>query len=145
MYEWRCLPRTGARASGRFAMKRDARLRQGSLIASLALAACATPITTDSPKVVRAQPIAPYEWHEECLHLQAGDRLEFAFEATEPVDFNVHYHEGKAVVMPISRDRSRADAGVFVSPAAQDYCLMWEAGAAGALLDYRVRLRPAGT
>ena len=31
----------------------------------------------------------------------AGDRIEFAFESTEPVDFNIHYHEGNAVVMPI--------------------------------------------
>ena len=40
--------------------------------------------------------------------------------------------------MPIVREKTRADAGVFATPAAQDYCLMWEAGAAGALLDYRV-------
>ena len=126
-------------------MTRDAGMRSGWLVAALALGACTTPIAADSPKTVRAQPIAPYEWHEECLHLEVGDRVEFAFEATEPVDFNIHYHEGKAVIMPISRDKTRADAGVFVSPATQDYCLMWEAGAAGALLDYRVRLRPAGT
>ena len=126
-------------------MRRDARFRCGCLIAVLALSACTTAITADSPKAVRAQPIAPYEWHEECLHLDVGDRLEFAFEATEPVDFNVHYHEGKTVVMPISRDKIRADAGVFAPAIAQDYCLMWEAGAAGALLDYRVRLRLAGT
>ncbi len=126
-------------------MRRGARFRNGCLIAALALCGCMTPITADSPKTVRAQPIAPYEWHEECLHLEVGDRVEFAFEATEPVDFNVHYHEGKTVVMPISRDKTRADAGVLVSALTQDYCLMWEAGAAGALLDYRVRLRPSGT
>jgi len=120
-------------------------MRHSWLVAALALGACATPIAADSPKAVRAQPIAPYEWHEECLHLEVDDRVEFAFEATEPVDFNVHYHEGKAVIMPISRDKTRADAGVFVSPATRDYCLMWEAGGAGALLDYRIRLRPPGT
>ena len=77
------------------------------------------------------------------MHLDVGDRVEFAFESTEPVDFNVHYHEDKTVVMPIVRDKSRADAGVFAPAIAQDYCLMWEAGAAGALLDYRVRLHAA--
>jgi hypothetical protein len=126
-------------------VRRAARSRHGCLVAALALCACTTAITADSPKAVRAQPIAPYEWHEECLHLDVGDRLEFAFEATEPVDFNVHYHEGKTVVMPISRDKTRADAAVFAPSIAQDYCLMWEAGAAGSLLDYRVRLRPGGT
>ena len=126
-------------------MRRQALSRYCGLFA-IALCGCATPLVTpDTPRNVRAHPIAPYEWHEECLHLDVGDRLEFAFEATEPVDFNVHYHEGKTVVMPISRDKTRADAGVFAPAIAQDYCLMWEAGAAGALLDYRVRLRPAGT
>jgi len=126
-------------------MRSGAGSRFGCVVAALALCACTTAITADSPKTIRAQPIAPYEWHEECVHLDAGDRLEFAFEATAPVDFNVHYHEGKTVVMPMSRDKTRADAGVFAPSIAQDYCLMWEAGAAGALLDYRVRLRPAGT
>ena len=126
-------------------MTGDVRVRYAWLIAAVALTGCAAPIAPDSPRTVRAQPIAPYEWHEECLHLEGGDRVEFAFEATEPVDFNVHYHEGKAVIMPISRDKTRADAGVFVSPATRDYCLMWEAGGAGALLDYRIRLRPPGT
>ncbi|HET7031764.1 MAG TPA: hypothetical protein VFJ48_01470 [Casimicrobiaceae bacterium] len=125
-------------------MTQETGFRFASVAAALSLCACATPITADSPKTVRAQPIAPYEWHEECVHLRVGDRVEFAFEATEPVDFNVHYHEGKTVIMPITRDKTRADAGVFVSPAEQDYCLMWEAGAAGALLDYRVRLRAQG-
>jgi hypothetical protein len=127
-------------------MRRGVQLRYSWLLVALPLCACATAlITADAPKTVRDHPIAPYEWHEECLHLDVGDRVEFAFESTEPVDFNVHYHEGKAVVMPIVREKTRADAGVFAPPAAQDYCLMWEAGAAGALIDYRVRLRPAGT
>jgi len=125
-------------------MRRRLRSRNVCLLAALPLCACATSVvTTDSPKSVRAHPIAPYDWHEECLRVEAGERIEFTFESTEPVDFNIHYHEGNAIVMPIVRDKTRADAGVFASPAAQDYCLMWEAGAASALLDYRVRLRPA--
>ena len=125
-------------------MRGELRSRDLCLLVALPLCACATTlVTADSPKSVRAQPIAPYDWHEECLHLDAGDRVEFTFESTEPVDFNIHYHEGNAVVMPIVRDKTRADAGIFTPPAAQDYCLMWEAGAAGALLDYRVRLRAA--
>ena len=46
--------------------------------------------------------------------------------------------------MPVVREKSRGDAGVFAPPLAHHYCLMWEAGAAGALIDYRMRLRPAG-
>jgi hypothetical protein len=120
-----------------------ARSCRAHLLAALPLCACTVAlVTADAPKNVHAQPVNPYEWHEECLHLGAGDRVEYAFEATEPVDFNIHYHEGNIVVMPIVREKTRTDAGVFTSPGKQDYCLMWEAGGAGALIDYRVRLRP---
>ena len=79
------------------------------------------------------------------MRLAPGDRAEFTFESTEPVDFNFHYHEGKTIVMPLVREKSRGDAGVFAPPVAHDYCLMWEAGPAGAVIDYRVRLKRAGS
>ena len=114
-------------------------------MAALSLCGCMAPISPDNPKTVRAHPLPPYEVLEECLRLEQGERVEFAFESSEPVDFNIHYHEGKTVVMPITRDKSSGDAGVFATPVAQDYCLMWEAGPAGALLDYRVRLKRGGS
>ena len=114
-------------------------------IAALALCACATTTPTSAPKVVRAFPLPSYQIHEECFTLKEGDRVEFAFEATEPVDFNIHYHEGQAVVMPISREKSREHAGFYTARLAQDYCLMWEAGAPGALIDYRILVKPAAS
>jgi hypothetical protein len=92
---------------------------------------------------VRDRPLTPYDIHEECLRLAVGDRVEYEFSATEPVDFNIRYHDGNAVLAPIVREKVYADSGVFVPRIAQDYCLMWEAGPAGAVLDYRVRPRPA--
>ena len=41
-------------------------------------------------------------------------------------------------------DQTTGDAGVFLPKLEHDYCLMWEAGPAGALLDYRIRLRTDG-
>lgn len=111
--------------------------------ATLALAACAAPGLNEAPKSVTGHALASREIHEECLKLVPGDRLEYAFESTEPVDFNLHYHEGKTVVMPISREATRAEAGVFAARIAHDYCLMWQPGPQGATLDYRVRFRPA--
>ena len=108
----------------------------------MALAGCAATMTAGEVKVVRAHPLPSYQIHEECFRLAEGDRVEFRFESTEPVDFNLHYHEGNAVVMPISREKSRSDAGVYVARIAQDYCLMWESGAAGALIDYRISIKP---
>jgi hypothetical protein len=110
----------------------------------LLLAACATePITVtgEAPKVVNGFDMTPYSIHEECMHLDPGDRVDYDFSANLPVDFNVHYHEGKAVLLPISRDNVYADSARFLPALAQDYCLMWTAGAGGALLDYRIAVR----
>ena len=43
----------------------------------------------------------------------------------------------------IARSNVLADSGVYAASLAREYCLVWEAGAAGALVDYRLRLRPA--
>ncbi len=41
---------------------------------------------------------------------------------------------------PVSRPDVREYAGVFRATSARRYCLQWEAGQRGALLDYRLRL-----
>jgi len=112
-------------------------------LAALALAGCAATMRAGQAKVVHEHPLPSYQIHEECFRLDEGDRFEFRFESTEPVDFNLHYREGHAVVMPISREKSTEHAGVYLATLAQDYCLMWEAGAAGALIDYRILIKPA--
>jgi len=106
-------------------------------------AGCATAAAPmpDVPKSVKGHGIAPYALHEECMKLVPGDRLEYHFDAGAPLHFNIHYHEGKAVVLPISLDGVRSEGGVFQPAVAQDYCLMWEAGATGTTLDYRIVLR----
>jgi hypothetical protein len=110
--------------------------------ALLALASCvAVPaIDPGRPLEVRAHPLPPYQVHEECASLRHGDRLHYRFESTAPLAFNIHFHEGKAVVMPVTRERVTADEGTFVPLVAQEYCLMWEAGAQGTTIDYAVRL-----
>lgn len=114
-------------------------------LAAAVVAGCATgPRWPDAPLSVTGHPLPPYEIHEQCARLAPGDRLEYAFESSEPVHFNIHYHDGPAVVLPISRDRTRAEAGIFPVVLAQDYCAMWEAGVTGALVDYRLRIRRAG-
>ena len=113
-------------------------------IAALAVAGCAaTTMTAGAPKIVKAHPLPSYQIHEECFTLREGDRVEFYFESDEPLDFNIHYHEGQAVVMPISREKTREYGSVYIAEMTQDYCLMWEAGAAGARIDYRIAIKPA--
>jgi hypothetical protein len=120
-------------------------MRRGGLpgVAALAFCGCAAPgIPADAPKMVRAHPLPPFQIHEECFTLRPGDRVEYGFASTAPVAFNLRHHAGSAVVMPLAREGVREDAGIYVALIAHDYCLMWEAGPAGAMIDYRIRVKP---
>ncbi len=103
----------------------------------------ATPLTADAPRNVKAMVLTPYEIRDECVRLAQGDRLDYTFDATEPVAFELRYREGAAALSPIARGPVRSDGGVYQAPFAREFCLVWEAGPAGALVDYRLRLRPA--
>jgi hypothetical protein len=106
-----------------------------------AISACASQsIEPGTPREVTGQRINPFELHEECLQLLPGDWLIYRFTAQRPVDFSIAYHEGKTVIMPVSRDDTTAEDGSFRPLAAHDYCLMWEAGREGAIVDYRILL-----
>jgi hypothetical protein len=121
-----------------------ARRSVSALLAPCCFAGCAaTQVTSDAPRVVTAMDMPPYEIREDCVRLVPGDRLDYAFEATEPVAFEIRYREGVAALSPIARGFVRADSGIYFVSLAREYCLVWEAGPAGALLDYRLRLTPA--
>ena len=116
-----------------------------SLIVGPLLACASEAIQPGVPRVIAGFAQTPFSIHEECVEMRPGDRLEYTFEATMPLAFNIHYHEGKAVVMPISRDSTRTEAGIYAPSIPQTYCLMWEAGREGNMLDYRVRFLPVAT
>ena len=104
----------------------------GAMRRLLLALACAPAIAlaygNDSPEV---QPFSvtlePKKMHEECMKLQAGDKRKYYWRADGPVDFNIHYHEGREVFYPVKRDGMRGDGGTFVAKIAQDYCWMWTA------------------
>ena len=112
-------------------------------MAVLALGACAVDtITTDVPIAVSGLPIAPFEIHEECVQLVPGDRLDFRFEAQRPVNFQIYYKDGITFIAPVSREDTMEFSGVFRPPYERRYCLQWEAGQQGAIIEYRIRLLP---
>jgi hypothetical protein len=115
-----------------------------ALAGPLVLAGCASGgLALNSWKDVSDRVVAPYELRRECLALRPGERLEYVWESTQPVMFNLHYRSGGGVVMPISRDDVTGDAGIFTVVLAHEYCLMWEARENGALVSYRFRRRSA--
>ena len=115
-----------------------------AMMAPCCLVACAqAPVTADAPRIVTGMVLTPYEIRDDCARLAPGDRLDYTFEATEPVAFEIRYREGAAALSPIARGFVRSDAGVYLASLPREFCLVWEAGPAGALVDYRLRLKPA--
>lgn len=118
------------------------RAARAALVASALVAGCAgSPASKPDARTVPKVDIAPYAVHEDCVNLSPGDRLDWRFESNTPIAFNIHYHDAGMIVMPITRDDATSEAGVFAPRLRQDYCLMWEAGAAGAGIAYRMNVR----
>ncbi len=112
----------------------------------LPLAACAVDtMVAGEARSVKEFAIAPYEIHEECMTLVAGTRIDYRFESRMPIYFDIRYREGRAIISTISREDASAAAGVFTVPRSHRYCVHWEAGRAGAVVDYWVRLLPEAT
>jgi hypothetical protein len=113
-------------------------------VAAMPLAfGCATAPADPDTRSASDVALTPYALHEECLSLRPGDRLDYRFRSSAPIAFNIHYHEAHAVVMPVQRDGVTADSGIYQPVLAHEFCLMWEAGAAAAKLDYRIGVRRA--
>lgn len=69
--------------------------------------------------------IAPGKFVEACEKLPQGAKVRWQFEAKAPLDFNIHYHEGKEVRFPARQDGATAAEGVLEAKVAHDYCWMW--------------------
>ena len=69
--------------------------------------------------------VAPGGFVELCGRLNRGVNVEWQWTSTVPVDFNVHFHEGKDVEYPTRLEQRRAAVGVLTAPKEQDYCWMW--------------------
>ena len=113
-------------------------------VAGLAVIGCASaPMPLDGPRVRSGIEIAPYALASECMVLARDDRVAYEFAARAPVDFVVSFREGNTQVIPVEVKATVAESGDFAAQESQVYCLTWEAGAQGSLLDYRVRpVRP---
>ena len=105
---------------------------------------CARPaLVPDEPRAVNGERLAPYQSLGECVRMRPGDRLEWSYSSADPVNFDISYREGAATLAPVVREKSQGDSGIFLARLSASYCLSWEAGPAGALVDYRLRLKPA--
>jgi hypothetical protein len=95
-------------------------------------AACLAAIASASGGVFAQSPGKPFaytikhgEFAEECVKLAAGASVDYAFEASDPVDFNIHYYLGNNLVYPVRGNQVRRIADRFTAPADDEYCLTW--------------------
>lgn len=69
--------------------------------------------------------VAPGQFAEACGRLARAQAVAWRFEASAPLDFNIHYHEGKDVRYPERRDALARASGKLQVALEQDYCWMW--------------------
>ncbi len=71
--------------------------------------------------------IAAGQIDEICLPMTAGQTVHWRFTADVPVDFNLHHHVGKKVLLPVDVKATRSHEGKWVIDTTNDWCLMWTA------------------
>lgn len=70
-------------------------------------------------------PVQPGKFIEVCEKLPEGAKVDWSFMAAGPVDFNIHYHEGKEVRFPAKKAQVAQDEGALTTTLKQTYCWMW--------------------
>ena len=110
------------------------------LLRFLAAAACsiALPSLADDAKAFRVE-LAPGADHEECMHLDKGEKRNYSWKSDAPMDFNIHYHQEPKVFYPVKREAMRGDGGTFEAKSAEDYCWMWTARDRKARVEGRIQ------
>lgn len=73
----------------------------------------------------RSVSVAPGKFAEVCGKLARADSVAWRFDASGPLNFNIHYHEGKDVRYPERRDALAGASGRLQVALDQDYCWMW--------------------
>ncbi len=76
---------------------------------------------------------APGKLVEYCGGLKSGDKVVWHFEATAPLDFNIHHHVGEAVHFAAKQEGVAISRGELNAPSDQDYCWMWTNNSSAAI------------
>ena len=110
---------------------------RNAALAMILAAAASSAAANDQPIGLT---IAPGKVAEVCMPLAEGDTLRWRFKASAALDFNLHHHVDKQVLMPGERKAVAADSGEQSIDRRNDWCLMWTAPAEGPTRHDRRRL-----
>ena len=82
--------------------------------------------------------LAPYEFQEVCFDLAPQDEVQYDFRSDQPIDFDIHYHDGLRIKYPVKLTGITDHADRLVAELDQTHCLMWfNRSLAGTLLHYQ--------
>lgn len=113
--------------------------RYAAALAIGALAACSSAPSPSVPPASTRPPSAPsgpgaktFQFEiangkhaEECFALDLWERIEFRFEASTAVDYDLHTHRGSKVVTEMWAKGTRGESGAFTASDRQEYCMLW--------------------
>jgi hypothetical protein len=69
--------------------------------------------------------VAAGKFIELCGKLPSGAKVQWSFDAAAPVDFNIHFHRGKEVVVPAEAKQATRGGDTLAVSVAEEYCWMW--------------------
>jgi hypothetical protein len=96
-----------------------------NFVAIVTVGLASSSASAQSPEKPFSHAIKQGEFAEECVKLAAGASIDYAFEASERVDFNIHYYLGNNLVYPVRGNQVRRIADRFTAPSDDEYCLTW--------------------
>ena len=96
-----------------------------SAASSGAMAEIIDVVWTAGGRYERTAPVAAGKFIEVCDKLPAGLKVRWKFEASAPLDFNIHYHVGKEVVFPSKLSALVTAQDTLDAKIEQDYCWTW--------------------
>lgn len=69
--------------------------------------------------------IEPGKFVEVCGKLNPGNAIRWGFVASAPLDFNIHFHVGKATEFPAKQAQVSSGEDTLRIAVREDYCWMW--------------------
>ena len=80
---------------------------------------------TGAGRFEQSRTVAPGKFLEICGKLNKAQPVNWQFSAGQPMNFNIHFHEGENVTYPAKVEAATAAAGQLKVASEQDYCWMW--------------------
>ena len=63
--------------------------------------------------------------HEECLKLLQENEVEYSFEASHPLTFDIHYHDGTQIIDAFAKKTIASLEATLKPEIVQEYCMTW--------------------